>query len=139
MHGWAHRSKPAGGTDPIPRFKVYVGTFVADGDPGNDPPLTSADSPEWQNGFGYTAGGPVWFAFGIDGELDMGGMYDLVTGSPTSGDVAFTMPLEWAVTGPNAATFPIELEPDVWSIAVQTIDHTTGDVRIFWPIVADPA
>lgn len=119
-------------------FKVYVGDFVDVDDPGNDPPDTSPSSPTWQNGFGYRPGSPVWFAHGLDGELDMGGDYDLVTGSPVSGDVAFTMPLEWATTGPRAAMFPVELDTDVWTVAVQTINHATGAVRIFWPIVADP-
>lgn len=144
-HAWTHRALVSGGTDPIERDKIFVGTFVADGDPGNDPfdpengVTTSANSPDWQNGFTYMTGAPVWFAHGIDGELDMGGQYDLVTGSPVSGDVAFTMPLEWAVTGPAAAMIPIELDTDVWSIAIQTIDFVSGDVRLFWPIVADAA
>jgi hypothetical protein len=138
-HSWTHRPQFLGGTDELPRIRVYVGTFVDVDDPGNDPPLTSDDSPDWQNGFGYQVGAPVWFAHGIDGELDMGGQYDLVTGSPVSGDVAFTMPLAWATTGPAASMIPIELDIDVWSIAIQTIDFVTGDVRVFWPIVADAA
>ena len=43
---------------------------------------------------------PLWFAHGLDGETDMGGMYDLLTGGPpgippVSGDVAWVCPTEW--------------------------------------------
>lgn len=117
-------------------FKVYVGTFVAAGDPGNDPPDTSPSSPAWQNGFTYKGGAPVWFAHGLDGETDMGGEYDLITGSPVSGDIAFTMPAEWVAGMPRAAAIPVELDTDVWGFAMQVCDLTTGDVRLFWPTVA---
>lgn len=117
-------------------FKVYVGDFVGVDDPGNDPPDTSPTSPPFLNGFGYQAGQPLWFAHGLDGETDMGGAYDLVTGGPVSGDVAFVMPGEWRSGMPDAAAFPVELATDVWTIAVQTHDPATGNVRVFWPIVA---
>src|SRR5262245_41932479 len=84
-------------------FKVYIGDFVAPEDPGNDPQDLSADppidtspsSPPFQNGFTYDAAYPLWFAHGLDGETDMGGAYDLVTGSPVSGTVAWQCPTEW--------------------------------------------
>ena len=124
-------------------FKVFVGDFVAPDSGANDPPETSPSSPPWLNNFTYEPNYPVWFAHGLDGELDMGGMYDLVTGSPVSGTIAFMMPNEWAYTAPVASMFPIELATGVWSIAVQQIDindvaATTSrvPVRIFWPIVA---
>lgn len=116
---------------------IYVGDFVGPDDPSNDPLDASPDSPPWQNGFTYVLGYPVWFAHGVDGETDMGGMYDLFTGSPVSGDVAFTMPLEWANSAAVAASFPVELDTGVWTLAVQSIDQSTGDVRIFWPICGD--
>lgn len=74
----------------------------------------------------------------------MGGQYDLITGSPVSGTVAFTMPLEWAEQAPPIHVFGVRLEEgaspdlDVYTVAAQVIDTvTTGDVRIYWPLCAD--
>jgi len=127
----------------IPGSWIYVGTFVAPDDPGNDPPGTWFNSPTWLNGFSWVAGNPVAFRHGVDGQTDMIGQYDLVTGSPVSGDTAFLMPLQWAMEMPPAHMFPVELDTDVWSVAVQTVDVVNlvsgkAPVKIFWPIVADP-
>lgn len=122
---------------------IYVGDFVGPDDPANDPPDASPDSPPWENGFTYLAGSPVWFAHGVDGETDMGGMYDLITGSPVSGTVAFTMPLEWATEAPPLHVFAVLIEEgasddlDIFAVALQRIDSSTGEVRIYWPICAD--
>jgi hypothetical protein len=110
---------------------VYVWTDDEDFDTG--------DSPQWLNGFTFEAGAPVAFRHGLDGQTDMIGVYDL-TGA-VSGDTAFMMPLRWAEEMPLAAQFPIELETDVWSLAIQVCDValvTLGEVpiKIFWPIVA---
>ena len=123
---------------------IYVGDFVGPDDPSNDPSDASPDSPPWENGFTYIAGAPVWFAHGVDGETDMGGMYDLITGSPVSGTVAFTMPLEWATQAPAVFAFPVLIEEgagpedDIYVIAVQAINQTTGAVRIYWPTYSFP-
>jgi hypothetical protein len=70
----------------------------------------------------------------------MGGAYDLVTGSPVSGDVAFDMPLEWAAEAQELTLFAI-LTDDTgdpstwkWDTALQYINTTTGIVRIYWPM-----
>ena len=123
-------------------FQVYVGDFVGPDDPGNDPPETSPSSPPWLNGFYYTD--PVWFAHGVDGETDMGGGYDLITGSPVSGDIAFMMPLEWAAEAPAIHIFGVLVEEgaapedDIYAVAAQVINRTTGAVRVYWPVVATP-
>lgn len=131
-------------------FKVYIGDFVAPEDPGNDPqdlgavpPIdTSPSSPPYLNGFYYETDYPLWFAHGLDGETDMGGNYDLVTGSPVSGTVAWVCPAEWRSGLPVAAEFPVRLvegatpADDVWGMAVQTHDPATGNVRVYWPLVA---
>lgn len=129
---------------------IYVGTFVAPNDPGNDPADASVFSPPWLNGFKYLTGAPVWFAHGVDGETDMGGMYDLISGSPVSGTIAFMMPKEWALQAPVLHSFPVvltaEADPadDIITVACQRIDP--GDpsatasavpVRIYWPLCAD--
>ena len=139
-------------------FKVYIGDFVAPEDPGNDPqdlaadpPIdTSPSSPPYLNGFYYEEGYPLWFAHGLDGETDMGGMYDLVTGGPggvppVSGTIAWVCPAEWRSGLTVAAAFPVRIEEgatpadDVWAMAVQTHDPANGNVRVYWPLVADPA
>jgi hypothetical protein len=124
---------------------IYVGDFVGPDDPANDPLDASPDSPPWQNGFTYQPGAPVWFAHGVDGETDMGGAYDLISGSPTSGDIAFEMPLEWAAEAQAYTAFVVLLEEDlvspennIYGVAAQIVDTVTGEVRIYWPIVATP-
>ena len=131
--------------------QIFVGDYIGPGDPGNDPEYTSVSSPPWQNGFYYVIGSPIWFAHGVDGETDMGGMYDLITGSPVSGTIAFMMPNEWALQAPVLHAFPVVLDntgtPESWIIATATQminpddpDATLTDVpvRIYWPTVATP-
>jgi hypothetical protein len=131
--------------------QIFVGTFVAPNDPGNDPPDTSYLSPPWLNNFTWVVDAPVWFAHGVDGETDMGGMYDLFTGSPVSGTIAFMMPNEWALQAPALHSFPVvltaEADPadDIITVACQRIDPNDPDatvsevpVRIYWPLVATP-
>jgi hypothetical protein len=128
---------------------IYVGDFVAPNDPGNDPPDTSYLSPPWLNGFYYTV--PVWYAHGVDGETDMGGAYDLITGSPVSGDIAFMMQNEWALQAEAYHAFVVLLDATgpvedwIYGMAAQIIDPNDPDatltevpVRIYWPIVATP-
>ena len=35
------------------------------------------------------------------------------------------MPLQWAMEMPQAVMFPVELDTDVWTVAVQTVDVVT--------------
>lgn len=114
----------------IPGRWVYVET--------GDPDFDTVDSPVWLNSFTFVVGFPIAFRHGLDGQTDMIGMYDLTAGA-VSGDVAFVMPFRWRQNVPVASLFPIELATDVWSVAVQTVNHTNGNVKVFWPIVADPA
>ena len=120
---------------------IYVGTFIDFEDPGNDPSNTVQESPDWENSFYYVAGAPVAYRHGLDGQTDMIGVYDLTLGA-VSGDAAFHMPLRYATNAPFATAFPVELDTDVWSIAIQKIDPaevTVGGVpvRIYWPIYAN--
>jgi hypothetical protein len=127
--------------------KIFVGDYISAGNPSNDPPYTSVSSPPWLNGFTWMAGYPIWFAHGVDGETDMGGMYDLITGSPVTGTIAFMMPLEWAAETPPAVAFPVRvfegatLDLDIWAMAVQVVNLADPDivgsdipVRIYWPL-----
>ena len=131
--------------------QIFVGDYIGPGDPGNDPEYTSASSPPWENGFYYVIGAPVWFAHGVDGETDMGGAYDLITGSPVSGTIAFMMPNEWALEAEPIHIFGVQIEVgatpdlDVYVVAAQVInpddpDATLTDtpVRIYWPVAATP-
>jgi hypothetical protein len=116
-------------------FKVFV---------GEGEPLETRASPAWLNDFYYVTGAPIWFCHGLDGETDMGGAYDLTLGA-TSGEVAFVMPLEWAISAEAYHSFLVliddsDADPANWIyvIAAQIIDRATGDVRIYWPISATP-
>lgn len=114
--------------------QIYVGVAP-------NPPQASESSPPFLNNFTYLSGHPIWFAHGLDGETDMGGQYDLVTNSPVSGNIAFVMPMRWAQSLPPATMFPVELTDGTWTLAIQTctlVPGTGGQIRIFWPIVADP-
>ena len=130
--------------------QIFVGDYVGPGDPGNDPEFTSPSSPPWLNGFTWLTDFPVWFAHGVDGETDMGGMYDLVTGSPVSGTIAFMMPNEWALQAPFLHVFGLVLDntgsEEDWVITVagQMINPNDSEatvsavpVRIYWPLCAD--
>lgn len=130
-------------------FQVFVGDFVAVNDPANDPPDTNQYSPPWENGFTWVDGYPVWYAHGVDGETDMGGMYDLITGSPVSGTIAFMMQNEWALQAEPFHAFvvllddPGAIEDRVYGLAAQVIDPNDPDatltevpVRIYWPLWA---
>jgi hypothetical protein len=130
--------------------QIFVGDYVGPGDPGNDPEFTSESSPPWLNWFTWLTDYPVCFAHGVDGETDMGGMYDLVTGSPVSGTIAFMMPNEWALQAPPSHPFVVLIDgtgsPENWvyAIAAQIIDPNDPDatvsdvpVRVYWPICAD--
>jgi hypothetical protein len=130
--------------------QIFVGDYIGPGDPGNDPPFTSSSSPPWLNNFTWVPDAPVWFAHGVDGETDMGGMYDLFTFGPVSGTIAFMMPNEWALQAPALHTFAVvlttEADPadDIITVACQRIDPNDPDatvsdvpVRIYWPLCAD--
>ncbi len=118
--------------------KIFVGDFIGPGDPGNDPAYTSVSSPPYQNSLTYMPGYPIWFAHGVDGETDMGGMYDLFSGY-VSGDLGFEMPLEWAAELPVMHAFPVKLDEGLFTMAIQecTIVGSVGEIRIWWPICAD--
>jgi len=129
-------------------FKIYIGDFVAPEDAGNDPqdlgadpPVdTSPSSPPYLNGFGYVD--PMWFAHGLDGETDMGGSYDLVTGSPVTGTVAWVCPAEWRAGMQEMALFPAiaetgaTLADDKIIVCCQRHEPANGNVRVYWPVYA---
>ena len=112
---------------------VYVET--------GDPELDTAQSPAWLSDITFVAGLPIAFRSGVDGQLDMIGMYDLtaydITGGPVADD-AFVLPVKWRAGAPPVHEFPVEIDTDIWINAVQTINLTTGLVRIAWPTVASP-
>ena len=124
--GRALQHRPA-----VPGPWVYVLTGDEDFDNGF--------SPEWESDIYFVTDAPVAFRNGLDGQLDMIGQYDLTLGA-VSGDLAFILPAKWrpSVNGFLATFFPLEVDVDVWSAAVQTINGTNGQVRLYWPIVADP-
>ena len=121
----------------VPGPWVYVLT--------GDPELDNGNSPEWLNDFTFID--PVAFRHGLDGQTDMIGSYDLVTGGPVSGTIAFMMPNRWAQNVPQLSDFPVllddpgDIEDRVFGMAVQVVDPadpaaTAGalPVRIYWPL-----
>jgi hypothetical protein len=111
----------------VPGPWVYVET--------GDPEFDTNQSPEWQNDLYYLAGLPIAFRSGLDGQLDMMGMYDLTLGY-VPGDVGWVLPVKWRDGAPPVATFPVELDVGVWQMWVQLIDLTNGEVTL-WPMCAD--
>lgn len=106
-----------------------------------DDELDTDQSPAWMSDIYFIEGSPVAFRHGLDGLLDMKGVYDLTAYDISSGPVAddaFTLPLKWRDAAPAVAHFPVEIDTDLWIMAVQTINQTTGVVRIAWPTVAHP-
>lgn len=114
----------------VPGSWVYVET--------GDAELDTDQSPAWLSDIYFVDEFPVAFRSGLDGQLDMIGMYDLTAYDISAGPVAddaFILPLKWRAGAPAVAHFPVEIDTDIWIMAVQTINPTTGMVRIAWPIV----
>lgn len=112
-----------------PGKDVYVGDWPTE-------PFTTSESPPWLNGFQNTLGRRVRFRWGFDGDLDIYGQFDLLTGSPVSGDTAFVLPPNYRVA---FETFiPLYLGGTDWSAAVVAANEMTGSVKVYWPIVANP-
>lgn len=115
-----------------PQPWLYVGTYPTD-------PFTRAESPPYQNSLTFIPGARIRMRWGIDGSFEIDGVFDLTAGY-VSGDVGFNV-------NDNTDEFedvfvesfiPLELDTGVWSAAVFQLDATTGDAKVFWPIVADP-
>lgn len=119
---------------------IYVGTWVANDDPGNDPPVTTWQSPPWQNSFTWAGNAYFGFRHGVDGSTEFVGALDLTAGAVT-GDVAFRLPIPFRnVFDPRF--FPIDLGAGAWTEGVlrmvTTLGSSYGNVIIEWPIKADP-
>lgn len=121
-----------------PQPRVYVGTFPTD-------PFTRAESPEWQNNLVHATGHRVTFRWGIDGTLEVDGVFDLTQGY-VSGDVGLNInqnTLEFEGEG-FESFIPLELDVGVYSAAVVRLYpedlgvYVAGDLAVFYPIVADP-
>ena len=111
----------------FPGLYVYVGDPYATGNPNN---------PVWQNSFFYSGTSYVGFRHGIDGDLEFIGVYDLTLGAVT-GTVAFTLPVPYRGQTFDL-TFPIYNGGTDWMMGVNSVDGTTGDVTVYWPVLADP-
>ena len=109
--------------------------YVSDGT-GDTSPYATWQSPEWQNDFMWFGTDYVGFRHGLDGYVEFIGVLDLTLGAVT-GDVAFTLPLEYRAIS-FAYTFPIFAGGTDWQAGILQIDKTTGDVAVFWPVQADP-
>lgn len=111
------------------RNPIYPGDWVFVGDPlGTGNPNT----PVWQNSFTWVDPDYVGFRHGLDGQLDMIGVYDFTAGA-VSGTVAFTLPPQYLAEAPLHTVFPMDTGSGTWSRAVQVCDQTTGDVTLYWP------
>lgn len=124
----AERRKPV-----LPGVYIYVGTFVAEDDPGNDPPVTTWQSVPWQNGWTWVDPFYVGFRHGIDGETEFIGVVD--TTAATSGTVAFTLPLPWHPTNGRSYSFITDLDLGGGQFnAARVFVDTNGEVTIYFPI-----
>lgn len=114
----------------MPGPYIYVGDFVADGDPGNDPPYASWQSPPWQNGWTYLGTDYVAFRHGLDGLTEFKGTVDS-TGA-TTGTVAFTMPTAFSA---EPFSFLTDLDLGTGSFnAARVVVAANGEVTIYFPI-----
>lgn len=119
-------------------YWVYIGDFIGIDDPGNDPPLTSPDSPPYQDSTTY-AGTPYdypAFRHGVDGSLEWKGHVDV--SAATSPAVLCTLPSEWRprneLQAPMDVSWPTDLFDGVsFTIGRVQVDATTGDVTLVWP------
>lgn len=115
----------------LPGYWIYLGTFIAVGNPGNDPSVVTTSSPDYQNGYAYF--GPPYdypaFRHGLDGLLEWKGMVD--ASMATSGAVLCTLPPEWRpATDTKEPTFVYDGLDIV--TATLSVDASTGDVTLDW-------
>ncbi len=110
---------------------IYVGTFVAEDDPGNDPPYTSWQSPPWQNGWTWVDPLYVAFRHGLDGLTEFTGVVD--TTGATTGTVAFTLPVAYRGNTPFSFITDLDLGSGTFSAARVSV-ATNGEVTIYFPI-----
>lgn len=120
----------------LPGPYVYVGDFVGPNDPGNDPPPTTIDSPAWKNSFTWVGTRYVGFRHGLDGDPEFIGQLDLTQGAVT-GTVAFTLPSHWCAVSFDF-TFPIYTGGTDWINGIFSVDATSGDCTVYWPVQATP-
>lgn len=124
-----------------PQPWLYVGDYPGD-------TFTRPESPTWQNGHGSMPGRRVALRWGLDGDVDGTGVFDLITGSPTTGTVAFNVNENTdEFEGAAFETFsPLDLGGDDptlrWSAMVVKLygeaadGYDAGDLVIWWPIAA---
>lgn len=113
----------------LPGPYVYVGDFDA-GDP-----LTTWQSPPWQNNFTQFDTNYVGFRHGLDGWTEFIGKIDLTQGAVT-GTVAFTLPVPWRAISFDY-TFPIYVGGTDWQAGIMAVNQLgDGDVYVYWPIQA---
>lgn len=91
-------------------------------------------SPVWKNSFDFIAGRDVGFRHGLDGDVEFIGQLDLTQGAVT-GTVAFTLPVPYRAVSFDFP-FPVWLGGTDWTNAICSVDSTTGNVTIYWPVQA---
>lgn len=113
------------------RNPVFPGKYTYVGDPLG---TGFTGTPDWQNSFMYFGTDYVGFRHGMDGYTEFIGRLDLTQGAVT-GTVAFTLPAPYRLLTFDF-TFPIFVEVTTWQAGVLSVDKTTGDVTVYWPIEA---
>jgi hypothetical protein len=113
------------------RNPVFPGIYTYVGDPLG---TGFTGTPDWQNNFTWFGDAYVGFRHGMDGYTEFIGQIDLTAGGVT-GTVAFTLPAPYrAIT--FSYPFPIFVEGTTWWNGILSIDGSTGDVTVYWPIEA---
>ena len=99
---------------------IYVGTWIAEDDPGNDPGTTE-DSPPFENGFSNADPlVPVRFRHKYEGCSEVEGKF---TGGAV-GDTIFTLPADWRCDQDSQWLIPLD---DVGTVGVIR-ELSTGEV-----------
>jgi hypothetical protein len=122
----AERRKPE-----LPGPYIYVGDFDT-----LDPPVATWQSPAWENSFTWFGSRYVGFRHGLDGDTEFIGSLDLTAGAVT-GTVAFTLPVPWRGASFDFV-FPIFTGTTEWINGIMSVDATTGECTVYWPVLADP-
>lgn len=117
------------------RKPVMPGPYIyVSGGTGDVAPGETWQSPPWLNSFTQFGTSYVGFRHGVDGYVEFIGQLDLTAGAVT-GDVAFQLPIPWRAISFDY-TFPIFVGGTDWQAGVMSIDGTTGNVRVYWPVQA---
>lgn len=117
----------------LPTPWIYVGDWIANDDPGNDPPVTTWQSPPWLNSWTWVDPFYVGFRHGLDGETEFTGVVDATSG--VSGTTAFILPGPYWPVKEHSFITDLDLGGGEFN-AARIVTTLAGHVVVYYPLTA---